>query len=145
MEKLNAYPPGSKLMCGEIRQSAPDYSLLLSSLEFLFSIAVFFFVLVWFYKAIKRIEDSLREISEKLGPSERGAVPPGPKLVVPSPPQESEKARISNVWGIPAILFIIAAFGGYSLLGWTLAVDLLEVAVLAVLAAAAWEVIRRKI
>jgi hypothetical protein len=125
------------------RQSGPDYSSLLYSLEVLLSIAVFAFVLVWFYQAIRRIEKSLREIRERLGLSEKEAGPPGSNFAAPSFPEAKEIARISNLWGIPAILFIIAAFGGPSL-GWTLDVDLLWAAGLMALVAAAWEVIRRK-
>jgi hypothetical protein len=132
-------------MPNEGRQLVSDYSVLLSSLQALLSIAITAFVLVWFYKAIKRIEESLREIRERLGSSERGADQPGPNLAPPSASRARKVGRISNVWGIPAILFIIGAIGGYPLFGWALTRDLFGAAGLMALVAVAWEVIRKEI
>lgn len=49
------------------------------------------------------------------------------------------------MWGIPAILFIIAARAGVRVFGVTLEIDLFYAAGAMAVAAAAWEVIRSKI
>lgn len=145
MEESRADEMRGSSMSSESRQLVSDYSLLLSSLEFLLSITVGALILVWFYRAIKRIEESLREVRERLGLTQKGANQPGSNPEPPSPRKAREMARISNVWGIPAILFIFGAFAGAPLLGSTLTIDVFEVAGLMALVAAAWEVIRREI
>ena len=123
----------------------PDYSLLSSSLEFLVVLAVSSFILVWFYKAVRRIEDSLKLIEKRLesleGQSKQTASVPPMNPTSPSPKEARE--RISNAWAIPAVLFIVGALGGYSLLGGPLTAYVFEAAGVTAVAALLWEVIRR--
>jgi hypothetical protein len=124
-----------------------DYSPLAYSLEFLVSLAISAFLLVWFYRAVKRIENSLREVKERLeSPAGfKPIVPHPPSSPSPSPKGTKERERISNLWGIPAVIFLVAAFGGYSLLGAQLAILMFQMAGATAIGVAVWEVVRRRI
>jgi hypothetical protein len=67
---------------------------------------------------------------------------PSPQSGPLSPPGEGAKKmeRISNMWGIPAILFIAALLTA----SFGLTLDLLYAAGVMVIVAAGWEVIRRE-
>jgi hypothetical protein len=131
-------------MLAETLPLAIDYSALSASIEGVLSLAVVAFVLVWFYRAVTRIEESLRKVNDRLDLLERGSNQSGTNPT-PSPTQAKERGRISNMWGIPAILFIIAAMGGYPLLGWALTVYLFGAAGATAIIVVAWEVVRREI
>lgn len=111
-------------------------------------LGVFLYVLNWFYQAVKRMQKSLQEIERRLDAIE--AVPPGaqgnpPPPPPPPPPHRSQGAgrreRVSNMWGIPAILFIAAVLAGS--FGVTEQYLLYGAGVMVVVAAA-WEVVRRE-
>jgi hypothetical protein len=109
-------------------------------------LAIFLYLLNWFYQAVKRIEKSLQGIEKRLDAVEAGQKrpdSPGPQSN-PSPPQQGgakKMERISNMWGIPAILFIAALLTG----GLGLTLDLLYAAGVMLIVAAGWEVVRREV
>jgi hypothetical protein len=127
------------------RQVSTDAGSLITIVYSLVYLAIFLYLLNWFYHAVKRIEESLQRIEKRLDAIEasptqpRGPSPPASSLS--SPPQGVRKReRISNMWVIPAILFIAAIFSGA--LGLTL--FLLYAASVMLIAAAVWEVVRRE-
>jgi len=128
------------------RQVSTDLGSLITIVYSLVYLAIFLYLLNWFYHAVKRIEKSLQEIEQRLEAVEgRPTQPSGPSTppVPLSPPSQGVKRRerISNMWVIPAILFIAAIFSGA--LGLTL--DLLYAAGAMLIASAVWEVVRREV
>jgi hypothetical protein len=135
---------GTETTFGGSRQVPADTGALYTIVFSVLYLVLFVYLLNWFYKAVKRIEKSLQGIEKRLEAIE-GNQPGGPSpaaSVTPPPPQPAKKReRISNMWGIPAILFIAAAFSGP--LGLTQ--YLLYAAAVMLVVAAAWEVIRREL
>ncbi len=133
----------------ESRQVSVDTGSLITLLYSLVYLAIFLYLLNWFYKAVKRVEESLQRIEKRLESLENGttqAVTPGPTSS--APPKRME--RVSNLWAVPAVLFIIAVVGGggyltgYGFLGVELTILLFGAAGAMVVVAAAWEVVRRR-
>ena len=100
------------------------------------AISVLWLAVMWTYLQRTNVREFLRVATPPVQSAVSGSAPTSPS---------NARDRVSNLWGVPAILFIIAAFGGYPFLGPVLTVDLYWTAGLAALVAAAWEVIRRKI
>ena len=127
------------------RQVVVDTSSLITLVYSLVYLGIFLYLLNWFYQAIRRIEKSLRAIEKRLeaietSPTQSGGPNP-PTPSVPPPPLGAEKReRVSNMWGIPAILLIAALFTG----GLGLSQFLLYAAAGMVVVAAVWEVVRRE-
>ena len=127
------------------RQVTVDTESLVTVIYTLVYLGIFLFLLNWFYQAVKRIEKSLQGIEKRLEAIETNPTQPAPNetaSVSPAAPRSAKKIeRVSNMWGIPAILFIAALFTGS--LGLTS--YLLWGAGAMVVAAGAWEVVRREI
>ena len=126
------------------RQVTVDAGSLVTILYSVVYLLIFIFLLNWFYQAVKRIEKSLKGIEGRLEAIEAGpsrSAGSSPVANPPAPPQPSKKReRISNMWVIPAILFIVGLFSGS--LGLT--TYLFYGAGMMLIVAAVWEVIRRE-
>ena len=136
---------GKRATSERSRLMTVDTGSLVTLIYSLVYLVVFLFLLNWFYQAVKRIEKSLQGIEKRLEAIETNPTQPAPNVtasVSPAAPRSAKKIeRVSNVWGIPAILFIAALFTGS--LGLTS--YLLWGAGAMVVVAGAWEVVRREI